>query len=237
MSNNLSNIEKYVLPNGDVYTGQCRKRLPFIELKGIGELRYMDGRIYKGQFDFGRPYGIGKLYFNGISSNQYHYGVFDGDPNGIGLQNWSFGKYIGFFEEGLMNGWGIRIYRNNIIFGWWEEGKLIKDYSLDISWVIDKLNKRIMQGYCGNMFHVSTLNEVSFYYGIAPYYCKSSGSEVMGIGIRFCNNGSIIVGEEAFYDIAGYKISGDVDIYINHPRNTIKGWRWENGKQIHFRHN
>lgn len=232
---NLNTITNYKLPNGCIYTGQCRSNPPFIELKGLGELHYPNGELYKGQFNYGRPYGIGNLYFNEFNRKEFHYGVFDDKPNGIGYLKLQIGEYIGFFSDGLIYGWGINIYKGKILFGWWENGKLQQNLSSEIAWIIKKIHVRLKFGYHGETFTVTTKNQVSFFYGVAPQYDTIFDLESSGVGIRFCNDGSVIVGEEAYYNKVGYMITGDVDVYLNSPRDIIKGQRWERGIPVSYR--
>lgn len=234
MNQELDFIENFKLPRGGYYTGQCHKNLPFVELMGKGKAMYPDGSKYEGNFNYGRPYGIGKYTW---ADGDYHYGEFDDLPNGLGIDSIGKAQYIGNFVDGKLNGWGLML-KGNIKFGWWENGNLIKDESILINWVLCGISNRIRHGYEGNLIHfMESQNSVTAYFGMPPK--KEKGSypgalsvmEVLGLGFRFTKGGMVIVGEESSFTNNGYEISGRVAIYYPNGEKTSLG-DWEDGKFI-----
>ena len=71
----------------------------------LGALKYPNGDIYIGEFNFGQPNGSGKItYANG---DVYLGNFYEGQKHGSGDYTWADGnRYIGQFVEGHLEGRG-----------------------------------------------------------------------------------------------------------------------------------
>ena len=226
MEKALNYIEDYNLPNGGTYTGQCRKNGSFIELKGQGKAYYPDGSSYKGSFDYGRPFGLGKYVF---PNKHFHWGYFDNLPNGVGYLDEHTGFTIGSFNDGRLYGWAIKFYNNQFQFGWWENNQLFQDESNNVLWCRAIITQRLRLAKEAHLIQVSTedLGFIRFGFPNSKHLNRISGREniLPSVGFKFLRNGSVVVGE--FFDS---EITGNLVIY-NKDRSHEYGY-WDNSTLI-----
>ena len=221
VSDTLSNFE---LPDGSIYNGGCLKN-PFgsVVLNGIGSLTYPNGDKYKGNFKNGRPYGWGIYWFQ--NGHKYK-GYFDEHPKGIGYLNEDYDMAVGNFYEGRLQGWAI-CYRNRIFkFGYWENGKLLKDETNKTLWVRCEISKLRTQ-YNGNLIQISQGHEF-IRFGIPERTINMginspNSPKWPAIGFEFFKDGTVKVGEISNNSSGGYilcKINGTME--LGHWKDNVK---------------
>ena len=221
VSDTLSNFE---LPDGSIYNGGCLKN-PFgsVVLNGIGSLTYPNGDKYKGNFKNGRPYGWGIYWFQ--NGHKYK-GYFDEHPKGIGYLNEDYDMAVGNFYEGRLQGWAI-CYRNRIFkFGYWENGKLLKDETNKTLWVRCEISKLRTQ-YNGNLIQISQGHEF-IRFGIPERTINMginspNSPKWPAIGFEFFKDGTVKVGEIRNNSSGGYilcKINGTME--FGHWKDNVK---------------
>jgi hypothetical protein len=90
-------------------------------MTGFGIIEYNDGKLYQGGILNGSMNGYGEFYWN---EGKRYYGYYKNDKrNGFGIFIWviqPLEAYIGFFENGLFNGVGIKISGDNVKYGIWK---------------------------------------------------------------------------------------------------------------------
>lgn len=221
VSDTLSNFE---LPDGSIYNGGCLKN-PFgsVVLNGIGSLTYPNGDKYKGNFKNGRPYGWGIYWFQ--NGHKYK-GYFDEHPKGIGYLNEDYDMAVGNFYEGRLQGWAI-CYRNRIFkFGYWENGKLLKDETNKTLWVRCEISKLRTQ-YNGNLIQISQGHEF-IRFGIPERTINMginspNSPKWPAIGFEFFKDGTVKVGEISNNSSGEYilcKINGTME--LGHWKDNVK---------------
>ena len=221
VSDTLSNFE---LPDGSIYNGGCLRN-PFgsVVLDGIGSLTYPNGDKYKGNFKNGRPYGWGIYYFQ--NGHKYK-GYFDEHPKGIGYLNEDYDMAVGNFYEGRLQGWAI-CYRNRIFkFGYWENGKLLKDETNKTLWVRCEISNLRTQ-YNGNLIQISQGHEF-IRFGIPERTINMginspNSPKWPAIGFEFFKDGTVKVGEIRNNSSGGYilcKINGTME--LGHWKDNVK---------------
>ena len=95
-------------------------------INGYGKYIYSDGSVYTGSWYYNRMEGLGEYVF---ASKKSYFGYFKNNLKaGFGmLFNYQEKKaYIGFWEDNKQNGLGEFINDNRIIYGIWNNGKLIQ---------------------------------------------------------------------------------------------------------------
>ena len=116
---------------GIIYEGQFFKN----QMSGYAIIRYPQNKIYKGQMNIGKMEGFGIFDWGG---GKKYLGYYKNDKrNGFGIFLWkspiiNIGEeisdlneikaYIGFWEEGNMNGIGLKISDGIIKYGVWKNG-------------------------------------------------------------------------------------------------------------------
>lgn len=221
VSDTLSNFE---LPDGSIYNGGCLRN-PFgsIVLNGIGSLTYPNGDKYKGNFQNGRPYGWGIYWFQ--NGHKYK-GYFDEHPKGIGYLNEDYDMAVGNFYEGRLHGWAI-CYRNRIFkFGYWKNGKLLKDETNKTLWVRCEISNLRTQ-YNGNLIQISQGHEF-IRFGIPERTINMginspNSPKWPAIGFEFFKDGTVKVGEIRNNSSGGYilcKINGTME--LGHWKDNVK---------------
>jgi hypothetical protein len=144
-------INGYLNGNGEkhLYDGIYKGNFINDKLDGIGSIIYKNDFIYNGRIFNDYPHGYGKkknkilnkkyigLFLNGeiqkgkIICKDYDYcgDIKNEHPCGkgnINYKNGLFKYYIGYFKNGVIDGYGILTYRNdNIFIGFCEKGKKI----------------------------------------------------------------------------------------------------------------
>ena len=220
----IDQLTDFELPNGSIYNGSCiRKPFGNFELNGIGSISYTNGDKYKGNFKYGRPYGWGIYWFkNGKHS---HKGYFDDLPKGIGYLNEDYDMAVGNFYEGRLHGWAI-CYRNRIFkFGYWKNGKLLKDETNKTLWIRKQISHERAY-YQGNLIQIDNKHEY-IRFGVPP---KIIGEKIPGIpesqlpkmtawGFEFFKDGSVKVGAIRNHD------SGEFTIYYPDGRSELGKWK------------
>ena len=148
---NLEVIKGFVLPDGSIYNGEGKVQFGSVELCGQGEVIYKNGDKYIGSFKYGRPLGWGKYIF---TNGHTHRGYFDTFPKGIGYLNENYGMTVGNYDTGKLHGWGI-YYRHRIFkFGYWDNGKLVRDQSNITLWIRAEITNHRFE-YKGNLIQIA----------------------------------------------------------------------------------
>ena len=103
--------------DGTVYKGNFINN----EMTGFGIIEYTDGKLYQGEMLNGTMNGYGEFYW---SNGKRYYGNYKNDKrNGFGIFIWVLNPlecYLGFFENGLFNGVGVKISGENVKYGIWK---------------------------------------------------------------------------------------------------------------------
>ena len=211
-------LSDYELPDGSIYNGSCiRKPFGSIELNGIGSISYTNGDKYKGIFKYGRPFGWGIYFFK---NGHKHKGYFDDIPNGIGYLNEDYDMAVGNFTNGRLNGWAI-CYRNKIFkFGYWREGRLIKDYTPQTLWIRYEISNYRIE-YKGNLIQMDE-DHTFIRFGIpekplaipTSQFPLSRVPKLPAHGFEFFKDGTVKVGVVRNHDSGEYmlcKKDGTVD--------------------------
>jgi len=127
----------------------------------LGKLKYSNGDIFTGEFNYGQPNGSGKMnYANG---DHYVGNFYEGQKHGIGDYTWADGnryigqfidgslegrgayyflgknkknpdKYVGDFKKNVFNGDGVYTYGNGaLVYGKFKDGKKIEEPAAVVS--------------------------------------------------------------------------------------------------------
>lgn len=151
-----------VFYSGDSYTGT--NRIEINEEDDYGIIARSDGRVYEGEFKYGKIDGHGIFIF---SDGEVYKGEFrDGNRNGWGMSVFADGStYKGGWKNGKVNSWGIRISANGDRYeGELKDGKMDGQGTLIVSasvnryegkWEYGKLNGR------GTLFHENGCEETA----------------------------------------------------------------------------
>ena len=109
-------------------------------MNGYGIYKFIDGRIYFGEWNNNLMNGYGEFYW--IDGKKY-FGFFYSDKkSGFGIYFWPKEKfYIGFWKEGKQNGIGKYIKGNFIKYGIWKNGKKDKYFEDEKEFEIALENK------------------------------------------------------------------------------------------------
>ena len=117
-SNSTKNgVGTFKWADGTIYRGNFVNN----EMTGFGIIEYNDGKLYQGGMLNGTMNGYGEFYW---SDGKRYYGNYENDKrNGFGIFIWVLSPlecYVGFFENGLFNGVGIKISGDNVKYGIWK---------------------------------------------------------------------------------------------------------------------
>ena len=100
--------------DGTIYQGNFINN----EMTGYGIIEYNDGKLYQGSLINGSMNGYGEFYWKG---NKRYNGYYKDDKRcGFGIFIWDFDPieaYIGFFNNGLFDGVGMKISGNKVKYG------------------------------------------------------------------------------------------------------------------------
>ena len=155
--------------DGNKYSGQFKDN----QLNGYGIIEYPGKKFYQGEVKNGRMDGFGEFFWkdekryignykndkrNGFGvfifkSNNFKnsislYEIDKNDENNIDINNMS--AYIGFWKNGNMDGFGMKVNHNEIKYGLWEKGTKRKfldaNFALKtyIKWINKKYHKLLL---------------------------------------------------------------------------------------------
>jgi hypothetical protein len=100
--------------DGTIYQGNFINN----EMTGYGIIEYNDGKLYQGSLINGSMNGYGEFYWKG---NKRYNGYYKDDKRcGFGIFIWEFHPieaYIGFFNNGLFDGVGMKISGDKVKYG------------------------------------------------------------------------------------------------------------------------
>jgi hypothetical protein len=116
--------------DGITYEGQFFRN----QMNGYAIIKYPQNRIYKGNMNKGKMEGFGEFIF---SQEKKYVGYYKNDKrNGFGIFLWKIPKevkdlenikaYIGFWEDGHMNGLGLKIIDGKMKYGVWQTGSKVE---------------------------------------------------------------------------------------------------------------
>ena len=153
---------------GIIYEGQFFKN----QLSGYAIIKYPQNKIYKGQMNIGKMEGFGVFDWGG---GKKYLGYYKNDKrNGFGIFLWkspiiNIGEeisdlneikaYIGFWEEGNMNGIGLKISDGIIKYGVWKNGVKMEwiDREIHIKKHIQNNQKKYLKILLGKKEHILKL--------------------------------------------------------------------------------
>lgn len=111
---------KAVMPNGDVYEGDCRLGM----FEGLGVMRYHNGDLYDGQWESHLRHGYGVLEY---ADGRSYSGLFKaGEKSGTGTDTGLHDTYSGTYKDGTANGAGqlINHRTGERINGMFKDGRM-----------------------------------------------------------------------------------------------------------------
>ena len=113
-------------PNGDIYTGEFNYGQP----NGAGKMTYVNGDLYAGNFFEGQKHGVGD--YTWADGNRYIGQFIGGNLEGRGAYYFlsknksNPDKYVGDFKKNVFNGDGIYTYGNGaVVSGKFKDGKKV----------------------------------------------------------------------------------------------------------------
>ena len=129
--NQKNGFGKIKWKEGIIYEGQFYQN----QMKGYAIIKYSQNKIYKGQMNNGKMEGFGEFDWGG---GKKYIGYYKNDKrNGFGIFLWNIPRinineglndlskikgYIGFWNDGNMNGVGLKISDGRIKYGVWKNG-------------------------------------------------------------------------------------------------------------------
>ena len=134
------------------YEGEWKEN----KLNGYGIYKFSDGSEYRGQWKKSKLHGFGIFIYPGIKQ---YFGFFKNDKRaGFGIGVWLQEKkaFIGFWKNNGINGYGKLLHNDNIIFGFWSEGKIKRKFKKKE--LINKLKEEKV-GFL-KYFHMNSYNEI-----------------------------------------------------------------------------
>jgi len=115
-------------PNGDIYTGEFNYGQP----NGSGRRNYANGDLYTGSFYEGQKHGVGD--YTWADGNRYIGQFIEGNLQGRGIYYFLANnkvnpdKYIGDFKKNAFNGDGVYTYGNGaVVAGKFKDGRKVDD--------------------------------------------------------------------------------------------------------------
>ena len=115
-------------PNGDIYTGEFNYGQP----NGSGRRNYANGDLYTGSFYEGQKHGVGD--YTWADGNRYIGQFIEGNLQGRGIYYFLANnkvnpdKYIGDFKKNAFNGDGVYTYGNGaVVSGKFKDGRKVDD--------------------------------------------------------------------------------------------------------------
>lgn len=229
LENSTIYIEDFELPDGSVYTGDAiDKGFGMIEICGKGKAINPNGSSYEGRWEYGKPNGYGIYKF---PDGDFHKGFFDDTPNGPGYLclNTKRAMQLGFFCNGVLDGWAISIdANNNFNCSFLENGRVIENHTREFQWMADILRFNVFQAYRGNMIQCSEVNGY-IRFG-APNRTATLNNNIKfekhAIGFLFSTDGNLYVG------LIKNKQSLDGYCIICTPDHRIILGKWKNNEMV-----
>ena len=137
INNRKEGIGIFKWSDGTIYKGEWKNN----SMDGYGIIVYPDNKMYLGQIVKGSMSGYGEFYWG--DSGKRYFGYYNKDKrDGFGCYIWNLEPlkvYLGFWEEGTMDGVGIKISGNVIRYGVWKRGE--KEIWLKGPWEMRKYAK------------------------------------------------------------------------------------------------
>ena len=117
-----SGIGTFRWSDGTVYKGEFKNN----SMNGFGIIMYPNKNVYKGEVKDGYMHGYGEFYWKDYSESLKRYigEYFRDKRHGFGIFIWGVNPieaYIGFWNNGEMNGVGIKISNNKFKYGIWNQ--------------------------------------------------------------------------------------------------------------------
>ena len=118
--NDLNGIGEIIWKDTSFYQGEFLNHMKH----GIGTYQWPDGTTYQGEFLFNKMNGYGIIYYN--NGNIFEGEMCDDEIHGYGKFNWINGKiYLGFYNQGKKDGFGLFVYNKKPFLafaGFWDNG-------------------------------------------------------------------------------------------------------------------
>ena len=157
--------------DGAKYQGEFKEN----QINGYGIIEYPDDKFYQGEVKNGRMDGFGEFFWkderkyigNYKNDRRNGFGVFIfkvDDPQNIkGQNNYkkgtlldSFSAYLGFWKNGNMDGFGMKVNKDEIKYGVWENG--IKRKYLENNFALKTylkwIDKKYVRLFLGNHLQI-----------------------------------------------------------------------------------
>ena len=167
LNNKKNGIGFYRWPDGTTYEGEWENN----KMNGYGIFTYFDDRAYSGKINNGYMNGVGIFKWK---NGNYYFGEYEKDvKNGFGIYIWEkkpLNAFCGFFVNGVRDGIGMRIIRNNVRYGIWKDGKIddslngIGDFKKYMKKEFFKYRKYFKKDFISN--YVKNINFEEYFYTI-----------------------------------------------------------------------
>lgn len=173
------------------------------------------GNRYKGwgYFDSNNkfiPYGCGKKYYEGY----YEYGNFThGILNGPAIVSYGSRMVTQHYVNGKGKGWGLCMANGGLSnFGYYEEGKIIYNYTSLVSWYFNKMSSWYNGANMLNMYSSKETHQVT-------YLWIGFGGKILEtilMGAKFTSDGSVWIGDTRKLEPTGFLMhfcpNGRIDV-------------------------
>ena len=124
-NNKKEGIGKYRWPDGTLYFGEWKND----NMDGFCFIKYIDDRSYEGQMKNGLKEGYGEFTWK---PTRKYIGNYSNDlKGGFGIYIWNiniFRVYIGFWNQGRMEGVGVMINGTKLQYGKWLKGQKVERF-------------------------------------------------------------------------------------------------------------
>ena len=154
-NNQLNGYGLIEYPGKKYYQGEIKNG----RMDGFGEFFWNEDKKYIGNYKNDKRNGFGVFIFKSNLNNNYQNSIImnEAESNCNNQINNNYSAYIGFWKDGNMDGFGMKVNKLGINFGLWENGNKRKDFESNyalktyIKW-IDKKYIKFFSGNQGEIF-------------------------------------------------------------------------------------
>ena len=137
----------------------------------MGEIYFLDGKIFKGEILNGITHGYGEFIWN--DENRYVGNYINGQKEGFGIyimisENLrDYISYFGFWKNGKQDGYGIILKNKKINYVKYKDGKKIKNYQYDFFMreILPIINEKYKNVFlCDSKYLIKIIINIIYYY-------------------------------------------------------------------------